>query len=159
MRFENNLTSMLSASIAIKKYKCHGKEIWNAVAAMKYAWRSITCTASMSWWLLSRSRMFFFAFPNAFTILFYLNATNSIKSTDVIVCVFFSVSFCCFFSVYYFELFCVSCCGCCIRCVPVFISVCQCALKVSTHCPYIQCRVCARACVSFSGLLAKQYTP
>lgn len=101
----------------------------------------------------------FFAFPNAFTILFYLNATNSIKSTDVIVCVFFSVSFCCFFSVYYFELFCVSCCGCCIRCVPVFISVCQCALKVSTHCPYIQCRVCARACVSFSGLLAKQYTP
>lgn len=107
MRFENNLTSMLSASIAIKKYKCHGIEIWNAVAAIKYAWRSITCTASMSWWLLSRSRMFFFAFPNAFTILFYLNATNSIKSTDVIVCVFFSVSFCCFF---FFVLFWVILC-------------------------------------------------
>lgn len=105
--------------------------------------------------------MFFFAFPNAFTILFYLNATNSIKSTaHRCICVrAFSRIILCFFSVYYFELFCVPCCGCCIRCVPVFISVCQCALKVSTHCPYIQCRVCARACVSFSGLLAKQYTP
>lgn len=109
MRFENNLTSMLSASIAIKKYKCHGKEIWNAVAAIKYAWRSITCTASMSWWLLSRSRMFFFAFPNAFTILFYLNATNSIKSTAHrcnCVRVFFRIILCFFFCVLFWVILC-----------------------------------------------------
>lgn len=63
---------------------------------------------------------------------------------------------------YDFELFYFARCGCCIRCACIYFVIFLsfvCVWAKSEHAlPIYTGRVCARACVSFSGLLAKQYT-